>query len=236
MSASTLTRLRVVLLHSAVGDSRLWRHQVAALADRFDVVAPDLPGYGATPMPREEFSLIDFVAELLPGALVGNSAGGMVALRTACAHPELVSRLVLIAPGLPGWQWTEEMRDYWAAEEAAVDAGDLEAATEVNLQMWLPPELWDEVRPQQLRAMQLQTAHPEPPLRWPEEFDPSSLEMPVLVVVGQNDKADFRAIARHLSETIPGAELAEVEAAGHLVGLEQPAALNELLLEFLSEA
>jgi len=217
-----------------VGDSRLWRHQVAALAERFDVVAPDLPGFGSTPEPREEFSLVDYVTPHLPGALVGNSAGGMVALRTACAHPELVSRLVLVAPGLPGWQWTEEMRAYWAAEEAAVDAGDLEAATEVNLRMWVPPALWDEVRPQQLHALQLQTAHPEPQLRWPEQFDPSALEMPVLVVIGRNDKADFVAIAHHLAETIPGAELAEVEDAGHLVGLERPAELNALLLDFLA--
>lgn len=198
------------------------------------MVAPDLPGFGNTPMPREEYSMIDYVTPHLPGALVGNSAGGMVALRTACAHPELVSKLVLIDPGLPGWQWTEEMRNYWAAEAEAVDAGDLEAATEVNLRTWLPPELWDEVRPQMLRALQLQTAHEEPPLQWPEQFDPSELSMPVLVVIGKNDKADFVAIAHHLAETIPGAELAEVEGAGHIVGLEQPAALNALLLEFLS--
>jgi pimeloyl-ACP methyl ester carboxylesterase len=221
-------------VHSALGDSRLWRHQVAALSDAFDVVAPDLPGFGATPMPREEFSFVDAVVRYLPGALVGNSMGGMIALRTACAHPELVERLVLVDPGLPDWQWTQEMRDYWAAEAEAFDAGDLEAATEVNLRTWLPPELYDEVRPQQLRALQLQSAHPEPPLRWPEQFDPSALRMPVLVVVGTADKPDFVAIARHLAETIPGAELAEVEGAGHLVGLEQPDVLNGLLLDFLS--
>ena len=39
--------MRVVLLHSALGDSRLWRRQVAALEPRFEVVAPDLPGWGA---------------------------------------------------------------------------------------------------------------------------------------------------------------------------------------------
>jgi pimeloyl-ACP methyl ester carboxylesterase len=221
-------------VHSALGDSRLWRHQVAALSDAFDVVAPDLPGFGATPMPREEFSFVDAVVRYLPGALVGNSMGGMIALRTACAHPELVERLVLVDPGLPDWQWTQEMRDYWAAEAEAFDAGDLEAATEVNLRTWLPPELYDEVRPQQLRALQLQSAHPEPPLRWPEQFDPSALRMPVLVVVGTADKPDFVAIARHLAETIPDAELAEVEGAGHLVGLEQPDVLNGLLLDFLS--
>jgi pimeloyl-ACP methyl ester carboxylesterase len=220
-------------LHSALGDSRLWRHQAAALSGRFDVVAPDLPGFGSTSMPHETFSFIEAVKAHLPGALVGNSFGGMVALRTASAFPDLVSRLVLIGAGMPDWQFTEEMREYWAAEENAIDAGDLEAATEINLVEWLPPELHDEVRPQQLRALQLQTAHPEPPLEWPE-FDLATITMPTLVVVGKQDKSDFQAIARHLAEEIANAELVEVEDAGHIVGLEQPDVLNQLLLEFLS--
>jgi pimeloyl-ACP methyl ester carboxylesterase len=222
-----------VLLHSAVGDSRLWAPQVAALGGRFDVVAPDLPGFGATPMPREAFSYVDSVTPHLPGALVGNSFGGMVALRTASAFPELVSRLVLVGAGMPEWRFTEEMHAYWAAEEKAIDAGDLEAAAEITLAEWLPAEYHDEVRPQQLRALQLQTAYPEPPLEWPA-FDLATVTMPTLVVVGKRDKADFQAIARHLAESIANAELVEVEDAGHIVGLEQPDVLNQLLLEFLS--
>jgi 3-oxoadipate enol-lactonase len=225
--------VRVVLLHSALGDSRLWRHQVAALRGRFDVVAPDLPGFGATPMPRERFSFLDSVTPHLPGALVGNSMGGMIALRTALAHPQLVERLVLVDAGLPDWQWTEEIRDYWAREHELVDAGDLDGAVELNLAFWLAPEHHDEVRPQLRRALELQTAHEEPELVWPDMASLAELAVPTLVVVGSEDKADFVAIAQHLAEQIPAAELAVVEGAGHLVGVEAPEALNGLLLEFL---
>jgi len=227
-------RPRVVLLHSALGDSRLWRRQVDALQDRFDVVAPDLPGFGESPMPTEPFSFVEAVTRHLPGMLVGNSLGGAIALRTALAHPELVQRLVLIDAGLPDWQWTEEMRDYFAREEAAVEAGDVDGATEVNLEFWVAPEHRDEVRPQQRRALELQTAHEEPGLVWPELPPLSSLDMPTLVVIGDQDKADFLVIGRHLAEEIPGAELAVVEGAGHLVGLDRPDELNALLLGFLS--
>ena len=68
--------VRVVLLHSALGDSRLWKRQVAALEREHHVVAPDLPGWGENPLPTEPFSLVDFTAEFLPGVLVGNSFGG----------------------------------------------------------------------------------------------------------------------------------------------------------------
>jgi pimeloyl-ACP methyl ester carboxylesterase len=227
--------VKVVLLHSALGDSRLWRRQIEALDTAHDVVAPDLPGWGTEPLPTEPFSLVDAVAAHLPAALVGNSFGGAVALRTALAHPDRVSRLVLIDAGLPTWDWSEEMRDYWAREEAAIESGDLDAATEVNLEFWVAAEHRDEVRPQQRLALELQTAHEEPELVWPELAPLGSLTMPVLVVVGDEDKTDFKQIAHHLAEEIDGAELAIVPGAGHLVGLDRPDELNALLLDFLSD-
>jgi 3-oxoadipate enol-lactonase len=226
---------KVVLLHSALGDSRLWHRQVAALAGRYEVVAPDLPGWGRSPLPTEPFSFVEVVDALLPAALVGNSFGGEIALRTALAHPDRVSKLVLIDSGLPAWDWTEEMTSYFEAEGAAVEACDLDAATEVNLQFWVKPEHHDEVRPQQRHALELQTAHEEPDVLWPEMPPLSSLTVPTLVVVGEDDKADFRAIAQHLAEEIPDADLAVVAGAGHLVGLDQPEELNALLLEFLED-
>ena len=186
--------MKVVLVHSALGDSRLWKRQVAALGAEHELVTPDLPGWAKTPLPTEPFSFVDAVAEHLPAALVGNSFGGAIALRTALAHPDLVSRLVLIDSGLPAWDWTEEMREYFAAEEAAYEAKDLDAATQINLDFWVAPEHHDEVRPQQRLAAELQTAHEEPELIWPELTPLSSLAMPTLVIVGADDKPDFLAL------------------------------------------
>ena len=234
LARARVLRMKVVMLHSALGDSRLWKRQVAALSGEHEVVTPDLPGWGETPLPTEPFSFVDAVVEHLPAALVGNSFGGAVALRTALAKQELVSRLVVIAPGLPTWDWSQEMRDYWAAEEAAWEAGDYDLATQVNLDFWVRPEHYDEVRPQQRRAIELQSAHEEPEVQWPEMAPLESLAIPTLVVVGANDKADFRAIAHHLAEHIPNSELAVVQDAGHLVGVDLPDELNALLLSFLS--
>lgn len=227
--------MHVVLLHSALGDARLWKRQVAALEREHQVVAPDLPGWGESPLPTEPFSLVEFAAGFLPGVLVGNSFGGALALRTALAYPTQVERLVLVGAGLPAWDWTEEMRGYFKAEEQAIESGDLDAATEVNMEFWVKPEHRDEVRPQQRRALELQTAHEEPELIWPEMTPLSKLTMPTLVIVGADDHADFLAIAEHLADAIPDSDLAIVPGAGHLVGIDQPEELNALLLEFLSD-
>jgi 3-oxoadipate enol-lactonase len=226
---------RVLLLHSALGDSRLWKRQVAALEREHHVVAPDLPGFGENPLPTEPFSYVDFAAEFLPAVVVGNSFGGAIALRTALAHPGEVARLALVGSGLPAWDWTEAMRAHFAAEEEAFEAGDLDRATELNMDFWVKPEHRPEVAPQQRRALDLQSAHEEPDLMWPEQAPLSSLDVPTLVVVGADDHADFHAIAEHLAGEIPNAELVVVPGAGHLVGVDQPDELNALLLEFLAE-
>jgi pimeloyl-ACP methyl ester carboxylesterase len=226
---------RVVLLHSALGDSRLWKRQVAALEREHHVIAPDLPGWGENPMPTKPYSLVACAAQFLPAVLVGNSFGGAVALRTALAHPDQVERLVLVDPGLPAWDWTEGIRGYWAEEERLFEAGDIDGAVEVNMEFWVKPEHRDEVRPQQRRAFELQSAHEEPELIWPEMAPLSTLTMPTLVVLGEDDYADFLAIGEHLASEIPDAELVVVPAAGHLVGIDQPEELNALLLEFLSD-
>ena len=226
---------RVVLLHSALGDSRLWKRQVAALEREHHVVAPDLPGFGENQLPTEPFSYVDFAAEFLPAVLVGNSFGGAIALRTALAHPDQVGRLALVGSGLPAWDWTEEMRAHFAAEQEAYEAGDLDRTTELNMEFWVKPEHRDEVRPQQRRALELQSAHEEPELIWPEPVPLSTLDVPTLVVIGEDDHPDFHAIAEHLAREIPHAELVLVPGAGHLVGVDQPEELNALLLEFLSE-
>jgi pimeloyl-ACP methyl ester carboxylesterase len=166
--------------------------------------------------------------------LVGNSFGGAVALQSALAHPELVEKLVLVGSGFPGWSFGEEMEANWSEEQAAIEAGDLDEATEVSVRFWVAPEHRDFVRPMQRRALELQTAHAEPEVLWPEPRPLSSLRMPTLVVIGERDQADFHAIARHLAAEIPDARLVEVADAGHLVGVERPAALNRLLLDFLN--
>jgi 3-oxoadipate enol-lactonase len=226
---------RIVLLHSALGDSRLWERQAELLRGRgYDVVAPDLPGWGERPMPTEPFSFVAFVAELLPAILVANSFGGAIALRTALAHPDRVPKLVLVAPGFPDHEWSQEMKEYNERETALVEAGDLDGATQLNLDFWVAPEHHEFVRPQQQRALELQTAHEDPEVVWPDMPLLSYLTMPTLVVVGDRDKRDFREIGERIAREAPNARLEIVAGAGHLVALERPDEFDELLLEFLT--
>ncbi|HWQ13022.1 MAG TPA: alpha/beta fold hydrolase, partial [Roseiflexaceae bacterium] len=84
---------------------------IAQVARRYQCLAVDLPGYGNSPplpepatIPRYADLLADLIRQVSdrPAALVGHSMGGMIAITLALRHPELVERMVLIAPTISG--------------------------------------------------------------------------------------------------------------------------------------
>jgi len=100
----------MVLLHGLGGSHLNWESATPHLAKHYRVLAPDLLGFGLTPLAgrradlRSQRSLVvRFITEVAQGPVVlgGNSMGGLIAMMTASRHPELVDKLVLVNPALP---------------------------------------------------------------------------------------------------------------------------------------
>lgn len=99
----------LVLIHGLGGSTTNWNAVAPAIAKHGRVRAIDLPGFGLTP-PRKDFriqthrdSVVGYLETLEGGShtLIGNSTGGLLAELVAAARPELVDRLVLVAPATP---------------------------------------------------------------------------------------------------------------------------------------
>jgi 3-oxoadipate enol-lactonase len=242
----------VLLLHAGIADCRMWQPQIDALTSSgFRVLAPDLRGFGDHRLEPRPFSHLRDVEALLaaPAAVIGCSQGGRVALELAVYRPDLVELLVVIAPGLPGWEWSEDVRAMWAEEEAAYDRGDFEAAAETSLRLWLDrptrargdvdPEIREAVREMVLRSYEMQRGAWEAGAREEEVLgDPVSdrlreIGCPTLVIVGEDDVPDMLAIAEHVAGSIDGARLTTIRRAAHLPSLERPDEVNPVLLTFL---
>jgi 3-oxoadipate enol-lactonase len=236
--------VNVLLLHAGIADRRMWAPQVAALESAgHAVTTPDLPCFGDEPLEPGTIDYVAVAAEQLdgPGAVVGSSFGGRIALELALARAELVERLVLIGAGLGNWDWSEAAQAGLADEEVLLERGDLAGAARQQAEMWLAPRAAADVR-ELTEAMTIRSYEQQLPLEgrvtgsWPEP--PASeqldrIDVPTLVVVGSEDVEDMRTIAERLAAGIPGARLETIEGAGHLPSLERPDELNRLLLEFL---
>jgi 3-oxoadipate enol-lactonase len=244
----------VVLVHEAIADRRMWEPQWSTFPPLHRTVRYDMRGFGETPISPGSFShardLVGLLERLAlgPAAIVGGSLGGRVALEVAVARPELVSALVLVDPGLPGHDWTEETQAGWAEEEAALERGDLDAAVELNLRMWVdgpgrtPADVDAEVR-ERVAVMQRRAFELQLPV-WDEaEEEPlvpdlaervTEIGVPTLIVVGEEDRPDMHAIADRLAASIPHAQRATIPATAHIPSLERPEDFDRIVLEFLS--
>ena len=245
----------VALVHEGICDSRMWDPQWDSWSREFRLLRVDLRGFGRTPLEPGRFAHArDLIAALEAHgfdrvALVGVSLGGRVVLEVALARPELVSALVLVAPGLPGHAWSEQALAGWGEEEAALEAGDLERAVELNLRMWVDgprrrPEDVDAGLRARVAEMQRSAFELQLPLDEDEEEllvedlaqRLSEIQAPTLVLVGEEDQPDMQAIADRLAQEIPAARRATIPNTAHVPSMERPREFDELVLPFLREA
>ncbi|GAA1657391.1 alpha/beta hydrolase [Kribbella alba] len=230
----------MLLVHAGVADGRMWDRQIEDLSRDHRVIAPDLRGFGETPLEvAEKYSdagdLLDLLDELRLDnvAVVGASYGANVVLQAASRAPERFSRLVLIAPPVFTVERTPDLKAFGAEEDRLLEAGDVDGATEANVRTWLGPEADDEAREllrvMQKRAFEIQLAAGDDVENEDYEVRPELLTMPVKLFTGAHDLQFFRDSAAYLVEALPSVEHVELAWAGHLPTLERPADGIELV-------
>lgn len=107
----------LLLVHGMAGSSATWDAVIGPLSTRFRVIAPDLPGHGASSKPRGDYSLGAFAAflrdlldhlDVARVTVVGQSLGGGIAMQFTYQHPDRCQRLALIGSGGlgPEVNWT----------------------------------------------------------------------------------------------------------------------------------
>ncbi len=241
-----------MLLHEGICDSRMWDRQWDTWTRSHRVLRFDFRGFGRSPIEPGPFASARDVIELLDrhgferAALVGVSLGGRVALEVALAQPDRVSALVLVGSGLPGHDWSEGMKAAWGEEEAAFGAGDLDRAVEVCMRTWVdgPRRRPEDVEPDvRARVAEMQKRAYE--LQLPIEEDEEELlvedvahrlgeiAVPTLVLVGEEDQPDIKAIADRLASEIPGARRETIANTAHVPSMERPEEFDRLVLGFL---
>jgi 3-oxoadipate enol-lactonase len=243
----------VTLIHPGLWDSRTWDPQVPVLLDAaFRVVRYDVRGYGrSSRLTGEPFSHVRDLAVLLdfldvPSTImVGCSMGGAIAIDFTLEHPDRVTALVPVASGLGGFEALEEEDDWWesvnAPIEAAIEAGDLERAEDLRLEIWAPLGTQDEAG-RLIRQIAFDNIHEMTMDETAEEeLDPPAarrlgeIDVPTLVMIAEHDPPYMLRTGELIAHGILGARKVVVEGADHVVNLRRPMEFDATLLAFLDE-
>ena len=236
----------VVLLHSSVCDRRMWDPQWDLLIDAgFRVIRPDFRGFGETPAPTSGYDEASDIRDLIDAhgieraVVVGSSFGGRAAQEFASRWPLRVTGLLLVCAATRLLPPTDDVLAFGAEEDALLDVGDLDGAVALNVRTWVGPGATESTREivarMQRHAFEVQLPAPDvAPER--DDFDLGAVTAPTLVVSGAHDLDYFDRVAELLTARIAGAEHRELDWAGHLPSLEDPARFNPLLLDFLRTA
>ena len=243
----------LVFVHAGIADRRMWDEQMGAFPG-WRTLCYDLRGYGGSGEASGAFSHRDDLAGLLDHlglarvVLVGCSFGGQTVLDFALEHPDRARALVLVSARPSGFPPSAELRQVWEAEDAALRRGDLAAANEVGLLAWVdgpfrsPDDVDVDVR-ERLRALNADVLAREALAgdARPRPLDPPAVDrlgdvvVPVLVIAGEVDREDVSDAASMLVSAIPGARLAIIANAAHMVNLEAPARFNAEVAAFLAD-
>ena len=234
-----MTKPLLLLLPGLTCDAAVWRAQVEAFGDAWEVRIPDFSGF-------DSFDAMTGATLALAGdrpfALAGHSMGGRVAMQVAATAPGQVLRLALLDTGahLPSPGEAESRFNLVATGERE--------GIEAVIQAWLPPmlaparredrALWDEIAAMQRRAgVQTLKRQQNALLTRRDGFAQlDTVKVPTAFITGALDGWAPPEQHREMQAHVPGSTLTVIEDCGHMAPMEAPEAVNRAFAEWLERA
>jgi pimeloyl-ACP methyl ester carboxylesterase len=235
----------VVLVHGYPLDGAMWSGVARGLSVRFRVLKPDLPGRGENPIPADGRMdhYADFIEVILselpePVGLAGFSMGGYAAFALLKRAPAKAAALALVDTRAAADDEAGK-----AARAAAIDSvrsGGAQAIVEPMIRKLLAPaSLQNAGLVERLRRIILRQKPEtlESDLAAMRDRSDSSellgrLQIPTIVLAGEEDVITPAAQARAMAEAIHGAGFVSIPGAGHLTPMERPGAVASALEDF----
>jgi pimeloyl-ACP methyl ester carboxylesterase len=220
----------MVLLHGFPLDHHVWDDIAPLLEDQFDLILPDLRGFGRSTTVDSLYGMEEFASDVaglldtlgIPkAAIVGHSMGGYIALAFARLYPERVSGLGLVASQAAADAPERREGRYKSAAEVA-DKGIASVVEMMTTKFTPDPRLQEYAR---------QSMERQPPAAYigalkamAERLDSmallSSIQYPVVIVHGDADALVPIERAREVKAAVPHAHLVEINGAGHMPMME----------------
>jgi pimeloyl-ACP methyl ester carboxylesterase len=230
----------LLVLHGAGGGA--WLPFMQTLAERFDVIAPEHPGFGDSDAPDWLDTIHDlayFDLDLLAALdldrvhLVGISLGGWVAAELAVRDTGRLASLTLVGAAGLHLKGVKQVDPFLRTDEQRIrDFFHDQACADTMIEKMLAPELAD-------AAMKNRTITAK--LSWqPRGYDPHlhkwlhRIDVPTLLVWGAEDRLFPKEYAYAYRDLIPGSKAVVIPECGHVPHVEKPAAFLAALEDFIA--
>ncbi len=236
----------IVLIHDGVINSASFDDIWPILCKDFRVVRYDRRGYGKSPAAKAPYSVQEDLAAVMAAAkmdhasLVGFSFGGGVAVSFAIVHPELIDRLIIAGAAINGFQMSKHFNDRNTHIALPMVIDNFNAVVEnARKDPWLMAPNHEAARE---KAVALVNASPQDlkhqlgdKIRpWPSDLlRMPALKVSTLILEGEWDIPDVHAVAGAAQALIPGSERVVVNDTGHLMQIEHPREVAELIADFV---
>jgi 3-oxoadipate enol-lactonase len=226
----------LVLLHEGVGDSRMWDPIWPELTAAYRAIRYDVRGYGRSPAATQKYTLLaDLLAVLdhfgvTTAHFAGCSMGGGTALELAITEPGRVQSLVLLCPGVGGYEYPDDP-ELEAEFDALAAAGDHEGIARLALHIWAAagddPFITDLMR----SAVRGWASDDE----WQRQGEPvlerlGEIRVPTVIMVGDKDNPALIASNEEAARRIPGCELIRMPGVDHYPTVRDPQLVLETIL------
>jgi 3-oxoadipate enol-lactonase len=234
----------LVLVHANPFDHRLWTYQIARFSPLFTLLAMDLRGYGRSDKPETDFTLADMADDVLSvfdqegigrAIFCGCSVGSGIAMLIGLEHPELVEALVLVGGSSKGGADV-------AHRVGGYTSSDLPGYQLAHMRELVAPGFPETPIGRWLLNIFNENAHTlsgeciAQIFRAREACDMSGrlpgLALPTLVINGEHDVSLERG--RQTAALIPGARHVVLAGTGHACCIEDPAAFDDAVIDFLA--
>jgi 3-oxoadipate enol-lactonase len=234
----------IIFLHGVGSDKSVWRAQLDHFGHSRHAIAFDYPGYGESDPADSEADHDEFAAVILAAMdvleierahLCGLSLGGVVAIAIHHAASDRCASLIIA----DSFSAHPDGRGIFNRSVKASRAMTMRELAEERVEMLLAPNA-----PDALRDVLVATMAAISPDAYRigaravwladqrERLD--GIRIPTLVIVGDQDRVTPPMLSRDLSNRIAGSQLVEIHSAGHLANIEQPAAFNAAVDQFLA--
>ena len=234
----------LVLSHSLACSARMWDPQIEAFKDRYRILAYDMRGHGSSAAPAGPYTLDMLAGDVIAlmkhagiakASFIGLSIGGMIGQTLALSQPELFERMVLADTG---HAQNAEALGQWEERIRIAESQGMQALVESTMGRWFTESFRNTPEAKKIAALIAATPVAgyvgcgRAIMKLSTTARLKDIALPVLAITGAQDAS--APGTRYIGENVPGARLVVIPQAAHIANVEQPAAFNLALRDFLS--